>query len=88
MEFKRIKELRIEHKLTQKEVAKKIGISLTSYSLYESGKRKVPVPIFIKLAELYDTSIDYIVEDTYQKIRHPKPEPLEENPTKEEIKQE
>lgn len=79
MMYKRIKELRKKHNLTQKEVAKKLEISLTSYSLYESGKRTVPLPVFIKLAKLYHTSIDYIVGDTYKEIPHSKFEKVQEN---------
>lgn len=79
MMYKRIKELRKKNNLTQKEVAEKLEVSLTSYSLYESGKRTIPLPVFIKLAKLYNTSIDYIVGDTYKKVPHPRLEKEPEN---------
>lgn len=62
--YKRIKELRIKNNFTQKNIAKKLNVSITSYSLYESGKRNVPIKILIKLANIYNTSIDFIVENT------------------------
>lgn len=62
--YKRIKELRLENKLTQEAISKKLHISRMSYSLYETSKRKVPLKILMKLAKEYNTSIDYIVENT------------------------
>jgi len=41
-----------------------LGITRSLYSLYETGKRKIPVKLLSRLANLYNTSIDYIIEDT------------------------
>lgn len=61
MKFKRLKDLREDHDMYQKEVAKLLGISQQYYSEYEKGKRTIPVQHLITLAKHYNTSIDYIV---------------------------
>ncbi len=66
----RIKELRISNNLTQKEISQHLEISLSQYSLYESGKRNIPIHLLIKLARFYNTSIDYIIGDTNQINAH------------------
>lgn len=62
--YRRLKELRINHNLTQNEISKFLEISSTLYSLYETGKKTVPISVLSKLAKFYSTSIDYIVGDT------------------------
>ena len=61
MKFKRIKDLREDHDLYQKDIANLLGISQQYYSEYESGKRTIPIQYLITLAKFYKTSIDYIV---------------------------
>ena len=61
MKFKRLKDLREDHDMYQKDVAKLLGISQQYYSEYEKGKRTIPVQHLITLAKYYNTSIDYIV---------------------------
>ena len=61
MKFKRIKDLREDNDIYQKDIAKLLGISQQYYSEYESGKRTIPVIHLITLAKYYGTSIDYIV---------------------------
>ena len=61
MEFKRIKDLREDHDMYQKDVAKLLVISQQYYSEYEKGKRTIPIQHLITLAKFYETSIDYIV---------------------------
>lgn len=56
----RLKELRLKHNYTKRDVAKKIGISDRGYSNYEEGKRVTPVDLALKLAELYDTTVEHI----------------------------
>lgn len=65
--YKRIKELRILNKLTQKDISKKLEISQSQYSLYENSKIELSLEILIKLSILYNTSIDYILEITDEK---------------------
>ena len=60
--FQRIRDLREDHDLTQKQVAAKLNCSQQVYSNYELGQRDIPTDILIKLSSLYDVSIDYILE--------------------------
>lgn len=62
--FKRIRDLREDRDITQTELAKHLQIHQTTYSDYEIGNLNVPIDILIKLAKIYNTSIDYIVELT------------------------
>lgn len=59
--YKRIRDLREDADLTQKEIAKMIGISQRGYSHYETGNNDIPTEILIKLAQIYETSTDYIL---------------------------
>ena len=61
MKFKRIKDLREDHDMLQKEIADILGISQQYYSEYEKGNRTIPINHLITLAKYYHTSIDYIV---------------------------
>lgn len=61
MEYYRIKELREDNDLTQREVAAYLGIAQRTYSGYENGTRNIPVQILAKLAEYYATSADYLL---------------------------
>lgn len=58
--YKRIKELREMHCLSQEECAKKVYISKNSYIRYEKGERMIPLDVAVFLANLYNVSIDYI----------------------------
>lgn len=66
--YKRIKELRLSNNLTQKDISKKLEISQSLYSLYESSKKEISVEILFKLSKIYNTSIDYILEITDEKL--------------------
>lgn len=61
MKFKRIKDLREDNDMLQKDIAKLLGISQQYYSEYEKGNRTIPINHLITLAKFYETSIDYIV---------------------------
>ena len=61
LRFKRLKDLREDNDIFQKDVAKLLGISQQYYSEYENGKRTIPIQHLITLANYYNTSIDYIV---------------------------
>lgn len=64
MEFKRLKDLREDHDLTTRELANKLEINHVQYWRYEKGQRDLPTYLLIKLADLYQTSTDYILERT------------------------
>ena len=68
----RIKEIREDKGLTQIEVAKKIGITQRNYSYYETGTTMLTEDILIKLANLYNTSIDYLLYQTDKREPYPK----------------
>ncbi len=71
MKYTRIKELREDTDLNQTEFASILGMSQTGYSKYETGENDIPTAILIKLADYYNTSIDYILRRTDN--RHPYP---------------
>ena len=62
--YKRIRELREDHDLTQREVAELLGMSQTGYSKYETGTNDIPTAVLIKLADFYKTSVDYLLGRT------------------------
>ncbi len=64
MYFARIKNLRIDHDLTQKAIAIELGISQQTYSDYEKGKYDIPNEMILKIANYYNVSIDYLFERT------------------------
>ena len=59
--YSRIRDLRQDKDLTQKQLAQHIGMSQTGYSKYETGENDVPTGILIALARYYGTSVDYIL---------------------------
>ena len=61
MYYPRMKDLREDNYLKQKEIAAFLGIDQRVYSNYETGKREIPVHLLLKLAEYYHTSTDYIL---------------------------
>lgn len=56
----RLRILREKHELTQAEVASYLGTTQSYYAQYENGKRTIPLDRAVKLAKLYNTSLDYI----------------------------
>ena len=62
--YPRLKDLREDNDLMQKEVAAILGIDQRVYSNYEIGKREIPTIFLIKLADFYNTSVDYILGRT------------------------
>ena len=61
MYIRRIKDLRIDHDMTQQQVADYLGTSQTMYARYERGANELPIRHLIALCELYHTSSDYIL---------------------------
>lgn len=64
MYLKRLKELREDSDIKQLAIADLLNISRQQYSLYETGKRTIPVNYLKILANFYNTSSDYILEIT------------------------
>ncbi|MET1176947.1 helix-turn-helix transcriptional regulator [Peribacillus simplex] len=61
---KRLQELRINHNLTQEQVANILGVTRTAYNMYEQGKRQMDYNALVKLAEHYNVSLDYLFQRT------------------------
>ncbi|MBE6805772.1 MAG: helix-turn-helix transcriptional regulator [Ruminococcaceae bacterium] len=59
--FKRVRELREDRDIKQKDMAEYLKIHQTTYSDYELGNLNIPIEVLIRLAKFYNTSIDYIV---------------------------
>lgn len=72
MYLKRLKDLREDKDLYQNNIAKILKITRQQYSLYETGKRDMPIDLLDTLADFYETSIDYIVGRTNIKKPYPK----------------
>ena len=67
--YRRIRDLREDRDLTQKQMAKNLNCSQQVYSNYELGQRDIPTDILIKLSIFYGVSVDYIlgISDNPQK---------------------
>lgn len=68
----RIKNLREDNELTQKQLSQFLHISQVAYSYYELNRRNIPLELLCKLADFYNTSVDYLlyrtdVQAPYQK---------------------
>ena len=59
--YRRLRDLREDADLTQKQVAKYLGMSQTCYSKYETGENDIPTQVLIALAKFYHTSVDYLL---------------------------
>ena len=60
--YRRLRDLREDSDLTQDQLVKILGIHKTTYTNYEQGKREIPFALAIRLAKLYNVSLDYIAE--------------------------
>lgn len=60
MHYTRLKDLREDHDLTQQKLVEILNMHKTTYTNYEQGKREIPFELAIRLAELYNVSLDYI----------------------------
>lgn len=67
MNTMRLKDLREDKDMTQKEIASLLKITQQQYSLYENGIRLIPIDKLIFLAKYYNTSTDYILGLTNEK---------------------
>ena len=60
----RIKNLREDNDFTQKQISKLLNISQVAYSYYELNKSSIPLELLCKLADFYNTSVDYLLYRT------------------------
>lgn len=68
--YRRIRDLREDHDLKQRQVAEYLHCSQQVYSNYELGQRDIPTDILIALSALYGVSVDYILGLTPNPIRN------------------
>ncbi len=65
----RLKDLREDNDLLQRDIAEYLNIRQNTYSQYENGQRQLPIDVLIKLSEFYKVSTDYILGLTSKKSR-------------------
>ena len=68
----RIRDLREDHDLKQKQVAQYLMCDQSLYSKYERMERPLPLDLAVKLAQYYDVTVDYLVGVTNEKNPYPK----------------
>ena len=64
MFYNRLRELREDKDLLQKDIAEILNCTQVCYSRYELGKRDIPTDVLVRLADYYSVSIDYILGQT------------------------
>ncbi len=69
-DYRRLKDLREDHDQKQEDIANVLEITRQQYQLYESGKREMPMHLFLILAKYYNVSLDYLagLVDTPKKL--------------------
>ena len=72
LEYTRIRDIREDSDLTQKDIAKILNVAQRTYSGYENGTRNIPIQAIIKLSIHYRVSVDYLLGLTNIKDPYPK----------------
>lgn len=72
MVYRRVRDLREDDDLKQRQLAEYLKCSQETYSDYENGKTNIPVEVFVELSRYYGTSVDYLLELTDVKKPYPK----------------
>ncbi len=80
--YRRLRDLREDADLQQKELADYLPCSQVCYSYYETGKRDIPTDVLIRLARYYCVSTDYLLGLTDKKAPYPKPNRALDTPKK------
>jgi len=62
--YRRIRDMREDHDLTQRQLAAILNMAQPQYNRYEQGLRDIPTAVLIQLADLYQTSTDYLLGRT------------------------
>ena len=79
MVYERIRNLREDADLTQQQVADKLFINRRTYSSYEKGVREIPPEVLGDIANIFNTSVDYLMGRTDTKKPYPKNKMKREN---------
>ncbi len=72
MVYERIRNLREDADLTQQQMADLLFINRRTYSSYETGVRMISSEMLSKIADIFDTSVDYLIGRTNEKKPYPK----------------
>ena len=72
--YQRIRDLREDKDLTQKQLGQILNMSQTGYNQYEIGKNDIPTKILIELANFYNTSTDHLLGLTDETKPYPRKE--------------
>ena len=72
MVYHRIRDLREDADLYQRDLARYLNCTQVCYSNYETGKRDVPAAVLVRLARFYKTSVDYLLGETDERTPYPK----------------
>ncbi len=70
--YERIRNLREDRDLTQQQLANILSCTQVCYSNYENGRREIPIPLLMVLADFYGVSTDYLLGRTKVKKPYPK----------------
>ena len=72
LRFETIRNLRIDHGYTQRQIAEYLHVKQNTYSQYEIGVLNYPIDVLMKLADLYQVSVDYLLGRTDETKPYPK----------------
>ena len=70
--YSRIRVLREDKDMNQTALAKLLDMSQTGYSKYETGEIDIPTAVLIKMAQIHDTSVDYLLGLTKERKPYPR----------------
>lgn len=70
--YPRLRDLREDHDITQRQIAGMLGMKQTQYFRYEQGYRDIPTDMLIRLSDIYSVSVDYILGLTDEQTRYPR----------------
>ncbi len=70
--YDQIRNLREDRDMTQQQLAQILNCTQVCYSNYENGKREIPIPVLLALADFYGVSVDYLLGRTKNKKPYPK----------------
>ena len=70
--YRKIRDLREDKDLSQREIGEAIGVPQRTYSYYENGERMIPPDVLIRLAQFYGTSVDYLLGLTDARKPYPR----------------
>ena len=69
--YRRLRDLREDHDMSQRKLAHLLDMSQTGYSKYETGENDIPTRVLLRLANLYGTSVDYLLGRTDERRPYP-----------------